>query len=125
MTLTTKSWRFSQKLSPGSFRHSLFPLGGAFAVLCVLWRPLCGCLNNTAKTPKGKIKKSLLRKALKGRRERGKIGRADQVPLMDDLSSPSNPLVMIALLVGLIVAGVQFNSHKDHFINQTPVEQTR
>jgi hypothetical protein len=44
---------------------------------------------------------------------------------MNDLSSPTNPIVMIALLLGFMVAGVQLGSHKDHFINQTPLEQTR
>ena len=39
---------------------------------------------------------------------------------MNDLSSPKNPLVMIALLIGFMIAGVQLGRHKDHFIQEQP-----
>ena len=39
---------------------------------------------------------------------------------MNDLSSPSNPIVMICILLGLIVAGVQLGRHADHFSQDPP-----
>ncbi|QJC69101.1 hypothetical protein [Synechococcus phage S-H34] len=44
---------------------------------------------------------------------------------MNDLSSPKNPIVMIALLLGFMIAGVQMNSHKDHFITQPAANLSR
>lgn len=35
---------------------------------------------------------------------------------MNDLSSPSNPVVIIAILITMCVAGVQANRHKEHFV---------
>jgi hypothetical protein len=55
----------------------------------------------------------------------GRIGGDRRVYPLNDLSETTNPIVMIVLLIGLVVAGVQMNSHKDHFINQPTLEQTK